>query len=70
LVASGGADVKTGTVINADKLDMRLAVVRIYREINAKELSVDQNSGSGMTVSGTANKITIDRQQWFYLQGL
>ena len=61
LVASGGSTVKTGSAIDADKLDMRFTSGSHFTgKINVKELSVDQNSGSGMTVSGTANKITVE----------
>lgn len=61
LVASGGADVKTSSTINADKLDMKFTSGSHFTgKINAKELTVDQNSGSGMNVSGTATKITVE----------
>jgi Putative auto-transporter adhesin, head GIN domain len=61
LNASGGANVKTSSAIDADKLDMRFTSASHFTgKINVKQLTVDQSSGSGMTVSGRADKISVE----------
>ena len=61
LVASGGADVRAYRGIDVASLDMKFTSGSHFNgKITAKELRVEQNSGSGMTVSGKADKINVE----------
>jgi hypothetical protein len=60
LAASGGADVKLAAAINVDNLDMKFSSGSYFKgNIKAKEITVDQNSGSDLNLSGSADKVTI-----------
>lgn len=61
LTASGGANVKIPTAITVNDLDLKFSSGSVLAgTINGKSISVEQNSGSEITVSGTAGKINID----------
>ena len=61
LTATGGADVKLQSAINVNNLDMKFTSGAYFKgSIKAKEITVDQNSGSDLNISGSADKITID----------
>ena len=61
LLVSGGATVKTNNAMDADKLEMKFTGGSHFDgEVHAKELNVDQNSGSGITISGRADKIKVE----------
>jgi len=61
LSASGGADVKVSSAITVENLNMKFTSGSYFKgNIKAKELVVDQNSGSGMNISGSAEKISIE----------
>lgn len=61
LNASGGATVKGTGSFTVANLGMKFTSGAHFEgQINAKELSVEQNSGSGMTISGKADKIKVD----------
>ena len=61
LMASGGADVKLPAAINVNNLDMKFTSGAYFKgNIKAKAITVDQNSGSDLNISGSADKVTID----------
>lgn len=61
LTASAGADVKLQSAITVGNLDMKFTSGAYFKGmVNAKSLSVDQNSGSDINISGSAEKTTID----------
>ena len=61
LIASGGADVKLPAAINVNNLDMKFTSGAYFKgNIKAKAITVDQNSGSDLNISGSAEKITVD----------
>ncbi len=61
LTASGGADVKLTSEINVNNLDIKFTSGAYFKgSIKAKEMTVDQNSGSIMNVSGSAEKISLE----------
>ena len=61
LVVSGGASVKTSNAMDVDKLEMKFTSGSHFDgQVNAKELNVDQSSGSGITISGRADKIKVE----------
>ncbi len=61
LMASGGADVKLPAAINVNNLDMKFTSGAYFKgNIKATKITVDQNSGSDMNISGSADKVTID----------
>ncbi len=61
LHASGGATVKGSGSFTVTGLEMKFTSGSHFEgDINAKELTVEQNSGSGITISGKAEKIKVD----------
>lgn len=61
LMASGGADIKLQASAIVNNLSMKLTSGAGFNgNIIAKEMSVDQNSGSEINLRGKAEKITID----------
>ena len=59
LTASAGANVKLQAVINVNNLDMKFTSGSYFKgNIKAKEITVDQNSGSDLNLSGSAEKLT------------
>ena len=61
LKVSGGATVKTNNAMDVDKLEMKFTSGSHFDgQVNAKELDVDQSSGSGITISGRADKIKVE----------
>ncbi len=61
LDASGGADVSLLAPINVNILAMKFTSGSgLTGKLNAKELTIEQNSGSVIDISGTAEKIKID----------
>ncbi|HMC99606.1 MAG TPA: head GIN domain-containing protein [Ferruginibacter sp.] len=60
LQVSGGANVKVDGAIDAGKLSLIFTSGSHFTgKVTAKELNVDQESGSGMTISGKADKIKV-----------
>lgn len=60
LTASGGADVKLTSGINVNNLDIKFTSGAYFKgAIKGKEISVDQNSGAVMNISGSAEKISL-----------
>jgi hypothetical protein len=61
LHASGGADVKASGSFNLDNLEMKFTSGSTFDgKVVAKELSVDQNSGSSVSISGSAASLKVD----------
>jgi len=61
LHGSAGCEVMLKGSMTADNLDMKFTSGAEFEgQINAKELTVNQNSGSQMNISGKADKIKID----------
>lgn len=61
LTISGGADVKAGGTLDLDRMEMKVTSgSHFVGKVNAKDLSIDQNSGSGITMSGHADKIKVE----------
>ncbi len=70
LQASGGASVKTNPGIDVGNLDMKFTSGSHFTgQVNAKELTVDQNSGSGITISGKAEKIKVESSSGAIFKG-
>lgn len=61
LTASGGAHVKIPVAITVNDLTARFSSGSVLEgTINGNSLSVEQNSGSQVTISGKASKIDVD----------
>jgi len=61
LTASGGADVRLPSAINVNNLDMKFTSGAYFKgNIKANEITLDQNSGSDINLSGSAEKVTVD----------
>jgi Putative auto-transporter adhesin, head GIN domain len=61
LHASGGADVNMQSALTADKLDIKFTSGSSFEgKIAVKELIAEQNSGSGINISGSAGNIKVD----------
>ena len=61
LNASSGADVTAKTTIDVATLSMKFSSGSHFNgQVNTKELAVDQNSGSGVTISGKSGKIKVE----------
>jgi hypothetical protein len=61
ITLSGGADIKSGGALDVDRLEMRVTSgAHFAGKVNAKDLDVDQSSGSGVTISGRADKIKVE----------
>ena len=61
LVGSSGADVKIDGSIDVANLDMKFTSgSSLTGKLKAKELTVEQNSGSDINISGSAEKIKVD----------
>jgi hypothetical protein len=61
LHASGGADVNAEGTVTADKLDMKFTSGSSFEgKIAVKEITAEQNSGSGINISGNAGNIKVD----------
>jgi hypothetical protein len=61
LHASGGADVKVSGSFNLNDLEMKFTSGASFDgKITAKQLSVEQNSGSSVGISGSAASLKID----------
>ncbi|MFN8248763.1 MAG: head GIN domain-containing protein [Ferruginibacter sp.] len=61
LTATAGADVHVPATISVKKLEMRFTSGAVFDgSVKAEILSVDQNSGSQVSISGTVGKVEID----------
>ncbi len=61
LKGSAGAEVTVKGSITVENLELKFSSgSRFGGLVNAKQLTVEQNSGSDISISGTAGKITID----------
>jgi hypothetical protein len=61
LQASAGAEVTVKGSMTADNLDMKFTSGAGFGgQINAKQITVEQNSGSDISISGKADKLSID----------
>lgn len=61
LVAAGGADVRIADAINVNDLNVKFTSgATCDGKIVGKHLTVDQNSGSVLNISGKADKFTIE----------
>ena len=61
LTASGGATVKLPTAISVNNFEMKFTSGSLFEgEVKGKEITLDQNSGSVVTMSGNSEKITIE----------
>lgn len=61
LTASGGADVRLPASINVNNLDMKFTSGAYFKgNIKANEITLDQNSGSDINLSGSAEKVIVD----------
>jgi len=61
LYGSAGSEVMLKGGMNAENLDVKFTSGAEFEgQINAKQLTVNQNSGSVMNISGKADKIAID----------
>ena len=61
LHASGGADVKVSGSFNLGNLEMKFTSGSTFDgKLVAKELSVEQNSGSSVSIGGSANSLKVD----------
>ena len=69
LTAAGGADVKLRE-ITADELDMKFTSGATFNgKVHAKEITVDQNSGSMMNMSGSADKFKVEASSGAIFKG-
>lgn len=60
LTASGGASVKLPLAVSVGNIEMKFSSGSLFEgEIKAKELDLDQSSGSVVTMSGSAEKIEL-----------
>ena len=61
ITASSGADVTAKSDIAVNSLTMKFSSgSHFVGKVNTKELAVDQNSGSGITISGKSEKIRVE----------
>ena len=61
LTASSGADVVSKTKIDVATLSMKFTSGSHFNgEVNTKDLTVEQNSGSGILISGKSEKIKVE----------
>ncbi len=61
LTASGGADVKLPAAITVNDLELKFSSgANLDGTIKGKLITVDQNSGSEITLSGSAEKISVE----------
>lgn len=61
LTVTGGADVLATTDIEADHLEMKFTSGAHFNgKVTAKELSIEQTSGSGVIITGKAVKIKVE----------
>jgi hypothetical protein len=61
LHASGGADVKLQGAVNAENLDLKFTSGAAFEgNLKVKDLTVEQNSGSAINISGNAEKINVE----------
>ena len=70
LTASGGATVKLPSTISIDNLVMKFTSGSLFDgSIKAKEITIEQNSGSQMTMDGSSGKIKIDASSGAIFKG-
>ncbi|MEO6668244.1 MAG: head GIN domain-containing protein [Ferruginibacter sp.] len=70
LTASGGANVKLPTAISVNNFEMKFTSGSLFEgEVKAKEITLDQSSGSVVTISGSSDKITIEASSGAILKG-
>lgn len=61
LQGSAGASVTMRGILNAGNLDMKFSSGSVFEgQVNAQAVAVDQNSGSEISISGKAEKLTIE----------
>ena len=61
LNASGGASVRLPNAISVDNFEMKFTSGAIFDgEVKGKEITLDQNSGSVVTMRGSAEKIVVE----------
>lgn len=61
LTASGGASVKLPVGVTLDNFEMKFSSGSLFEgEVKAKAITLDQSSGSAITMSGSAEKIEIE----------
>jgi hypothetical protein len=61
LHASGGADVQMQGILDAENLEMKFTSGAVFNgKLRAKDVSVEQNSGSAINISGNAAKFAVD----------
>jgi len=61
LKASGGSDVYIDKTIKSDKLNMNLSGGSDFRgQVDVRDLSIDQSSGSDVDISGNVGNLTVD----------
>jgi hypothetical protein len=70
LTASGGATVKLPNAISVNNLEMKFTSGSIFEgEVKAKEITLDQNSGSVVTLNGSSEKLTLEASSGAILKG-
>jgi len=61
LTASGGADVQLQSQANLAKLEMKITSGAFFKgNIKAQQITIDQNSGSDVHLSGVAEKLIVE----------
>lgn len=70
LTASAGSEVDVQNSIESDKLEMKFTSGSEFTgKLNVNQLTVDQNSGSVIHVSGKADKLSVDLSSGAMLKG-
>jgi len=70
LTASAGSEVNVQNSLESGKLEMKFTSGSTFTgKLNVKELSVDQNTGSVLHLSGKAEKISMDLSSGALLKG-
>lgn len=70
LTASAGSEVDVQNSLESDKLEMKFTSGSEFTgKLNVKQLTVDQNSGSIIHVSGKADKLSVDLSSGAMLKG-